>query len=305
MEFLFQFGLDLILVIAFVGVLFVAITHNVGSIRKAAGIGAVVILLLLLGALSANIVPAGSVGIITSFGKVQEETLAPGLHFRVPFLNSIHSISTRVQPHQFKEIDAASKEYQSVKLTGIMNYHLDGKYASDLYQRVGDEFAEKILDPAFNDFIKTVVPNYGIGEILGKRDEIRSEAKRDLQANLNQYHIIVDDIYIANIGFSPEYSHAIEQKQVAQQQVETEKQVTQQRIQQAQQAIEQAKGTAQAQVELATGQAKANALLTQSLTPELIQYTMIQKLSDKIQIMLLPAGQQFLLDPKTMLQQPK
>jgi regulator of protease activity HflC (stomatin/prohibitin superfamily) len=147
------------------------------------------------------------------------ETLNPGLHFRAPFVNVVHPITTRVQPHEFKEIDAASSEYQSVKLTGVMNYHIDGSAAADLYQRVGDEFAEKILDPAFNDFIKSVVPEYSITTILGKRDEIRSRAKHDLQANLSQYHIVVDDIYIANIAFSAEYEKAIEAKQVAQQQV--------------------------------------------------------------------------------------
>ena len=53
-------------------------------------------------------------------------------------------------------------------------------FASDLFQRVGTDFAEKIIDPAFNDFIKTVVPEYSVNDILAKRDEIRSLAKEQL-----------------------------------------------------------------------------------------------------------------------------
>ena len=118
-----------------------------------------------------------------------------------------------------------------------MNYHIDGQFASDLYQRVGTDFASKIIDPAFNDFIKTVVPGYSVNDILAKRDEIRSFAKQQLAANLSQYHIIVDDIYIANITFSDSFQAAIEAKQVAQQQVETERQILAQKQIQAQQVV--------------------------------------------------------------------
>src|SRR6185503_4652052 len=170
-------------------------------------------------------VPAGNVGVVTNFGSVQTVTLEPGLHIVVPIYQRVTNVDTRVQPHHLQEIDAASKELQTVRLTGTMNYHIDGQFANDLFQRVGTDFAEKVIDPAFNDFIKTVVPNYSVNDILAKRDEIRSFAKDALGANLAQYHIIVDDIYIANIAFSDEFQQAIEAKQVAQQQVKTEQQI--------------------------------------------------------------------------------
>ena len=103
-------------------------------------------------------VPAGNVGVVTNFGQVQTVTLEPGLHFVIPIYQRVTNVETRVQPHTFQEIDAASKELQTVRLTGTMNYHIDGRFASGLFQDVGTDFAEKIIDPAFNDFIKTVVP---------------------------------------------------------------------------------------------------------------------------------------------------
>ena len=307
MESIIQIILDAVLLVAFVGSIAALTIANdphepmPRGLRNMLLMAAVLTFVGLGASLAAIIVPAGNIGVITAFGKVDPETLPPGLHFRTPFVNSVHLMNTRVQPHAFKEIEAASSEYQAVTLTGVMNFHIDGLYAADLYQRVGEGFAEKILDPAFNDYIKTVVPNYRIGEILAKRDEIRQRAKADLQANLAQYHVIVDDIYIANIGFSPEYSAAIEAKQVAQQQVETERQVLAQREIQAQQVAIQAQGAAQVLIETAKGQAEANDLVTKSLTPELIQYTLIQKLGPDIKVLILPAGQQFILDPKGLL----
>lgn len=248
-------------------------------------------------------VPAGNVGVVTNFGQVQTITLEPGLHVVMPVLQRVTNVDTRVQPHPFQEIDAASRELQTVKLTGTMNYHIDGQFASDLFQRVGTDFAEKIIDPAFNDFIKTVVPEYSVNDILAKRDEIRSRAKDQLAANLAQYHIIVDDIYIANIAFSDEFQRAIEAKQVAQQQVQTEQQILEQKRIQAQQAVAAAQGQADATVALAEGQAKANDLLSASLTDQILQYQYIQKLTDKITVMLLPSGNQTIFDLKSLLGQ--
>jgi regulator of protease activity HflC (stomatin/prohibitin superfamily) len=248
-------------------------------------------------------VPAGNVGVVTNFGQVQTVTLEPGLHIVVPIYQHVTNVDTRVQPHEFQEIDAASRELQTVKLTGVMNYHIDGQFASDLFQRVGTDFAAKIIDPAFNDFIKTVVPDYSVNDILAKRDEIRSLAKAQLAANLSQYHIIVDDIYIANIAFSDAFQQAIEAKQVAQQQVQTEQQILAQKQIQAQQAVAQAQGQADSTVALAKGQAEANGLLSASLTDQILQYQYIQKLTDKIQVMLLPSGNQTIFDLKGLLGQ--
>jgi prohibitin 2 len=248
-------------------------------------------------------VPAGNVGVVTNFGSVQTGTLEPGLHIVMPIVQRVATIDTRVQPHQFQEIDAASAEYQTVKLTGVMNYHVDGQFASDLYQRVGTDFASKVIDPAFNDFIKTVVPEYKVDQILGARDEIRAKAKDALAANLSQYHIIVDDIYIANIAFSDEFQQAIEAKQVAQQQVQTEQQILAQRKIQADQAVAQAQGQADATVALANGQATANKVLAASLNDQILQYQYIQKLTDKIQVMLLPTGTNSIFDLKELLKQ--
>jgi len=141
-----------------------------------------------------------------------------------------------------------------VKMTGMMNFHIDPAYVNDLYQKVGLDFADKVIDPAFNDFVKEVVPTYPIGEILPKREEIRQRAMKKLGDNLSRYHIIVDDIYFANIRFSTGYEGAVEAKQVAQQQVETQRQVLAQREIEAQQKVATAKGEAESILVVAQGQ---------------------------------------------------
>jgi regulator of protease activity HflC (stomatin/prohibitin superfamily) len=242
-------------------------------------IGIIVVLLILFifvwGTFA--IVPAGHRGVVLWWGSVEKRVMGEGLNFKVPMAEKVIKVDVRVQPHPFKEIDAASKEYQMVKLTGMMNFHIDPAYVNDLYQKVGLDFANKVIDPAFNDFVKEVVPNYPITEILPKREEIRKRAMLKLGDNLARYHIVVDDIYFANIRFTPEYERAIEAKQVAQQQVETQRQILAQREIEAQQKVATAKGEAESILVVAQGQAKANDALSRSISSILVQYKSIEK----------------------------
>ena len=223
------------------------------------------------------LVPAGHRGVVLLWGSVEKRIMGEGLNFIVPIAERVIKVDVKVQPHPFKEIDASSKEYQIVKMTGMMNFHIDPAYVNDLYQKVGLDFADKVIDPAFNDFGKEVVPTYPIGEILPKREEIRKRAMKKLGDNLSRYHVIVDDIYFANIRFSPEYEGAIEAKQVAQQQVETQRQVLAQREIEAKQKVATAKGEAESILVVAQGQAKANDALSRSISPILVQYKGIEK----------------------------
>ena len=153
-----------------------------------------VLILFLLFYFSGAIVNAGHVGVVATFGEVDNTVRPPGFHLIFPLAQRINQIDTRVQPHPFKEIDAASQEMQSVTLTGMMNYHLEPGRAAFLFQNVGLDFANKVIDPAFNDYIKEVVPQYPVTQILQNRDAIRRRAQEKLGENLQRYGIVVDDI---------------------------------------------------------------------------------------------------------------
>ena len=246
------------------------------------------------------IVPAGYVGVVRFLGQVQPNVLYPGASWVIPFVNAVEEVDTRVVSHNFQQLTAATAENLQVTVTGTMNYHLDAAFAGQLIQNVGTDFASKIIDPAFSDYIKQVTPAYSADSnspnfILNKRDEIRQLTKAQLGQNLERYHIIVDDIYIVDIGYPDEYNAAITAKQVEQQNVQREQQILEQRRIQAQQVVVTAQGAADANRATAAGQADANRSINESLTDELIRWQAIQKLNPNVQIMLLPEGNQFIL----------
>jgi regulator of protease activity HflC (stomatin/prohibitin superfamily) len=250
------------------------LTPGGGHVRTIAITAAVTVFVFLaiLTFMSGAVVQAGYVGVVTNFGRVEDRVLPAGFHLIIPIAEQIHQVDVRVLPHTFKEIDAASKELQTVKLTGTMNYHLDQAKVNILYQTVGLDFADKVIDPAFNDFIKEVVPQYLVNDILANRDKIRSGAQQRLGENLARYGIVVDDIYISNIAFSKEFQDAIERKQTTQQSVETEQQILRQRQIQADQAVAQAEGEAKSAIARARGEAESNRARAESISPQLIDY---------------------------------
>ncbi|HEX2698100.1 MAG TPA: hypothetical protein VHM28_10360, partial [Anaerolineales bacterium] len=111
---------------------------------------------------------------------------------------------------------------------------------------------------------------------------------------------------LRNIRFSDQYAQAVEQKQIAEQQALQAKLVVEQKKQEAEQArqvaqgqadaaVIAAKGAADARVIQAQAEAQANDLLNKSLTPQLLQYQYILKLSPNVQTIFIPSGNQFIL----------
>jgi len=75
--------------------------------------------------------PQGSCPLVGKCGK--KRIMGEGLNFKVPIAEKVIKVDVKVHLHPFKEIDASSKEYQMVKMTGMMNFHIDPAYVNDLY----------------------------------------------------------------------------------------------------------------------------------------------------------------------------
>jgi regulator of protease activity HflC (stomatin/prohibitin superfamily) len=241
-------------------------------------------------ALSAFIqIPAGYVGVVRQFGAVTGATLDPGLHFVVPVVNSVEQIDTRVKAIRVEGYTAASKEQQDLFLDATLNYHVDPRSAPRIVQELGLNFEDTIIRPRFLDIPKSVTDDYPTTIVLNSRDEIRTKATELLRAQLEPRGIIVDGINFENFSYSDAYNQAIEEKQAAQQQVETERQRLAQQEIIAQQKVAAARGDAESQIERARGEAESNRLVGESLTAEILQNRYIEKLSDQIQVMLVPS----------------
>jgi len=227
-------------------------------------------------------VRAGYVGVIYQFGNIVGQTEA-GLVTTWPWQN-VQEANVQVQRAQFSDLEAFTSETQDVFIVATMNYRVDPASIQDLYRGVGANYFEKLIPTRVNQLFKDETVKYNAVNIAPNREKIRRQVRERLAKELAQYSIHVEDLLIDNIKFSPEFTQAIEDKQIATQQAQA-----------AQNRVREAKFKAQQLIEQAQGEAKAFALKNRTLTPLIVQQNAIDKLNPNIEVVILPSGSNFLL----------
>lgn len=247
------------------------------------------IVLIILAAGSVTVIGPGDRGVLMRFGAVQPVIYDPGLHFKLPIMNSVQPVTVQVQKGQTRET-AASKDLQIVTTTIALNYHLDPTKVNVIYRDIGELPAvqNKIIDPAVANAVKAVTARYNADELIANRDKVRAQIEAQVKNSTRAYNVIVNGLNITNFSFSREYDRAIEDKQVAQQralksnyqlqqaQIDSQKQVVEAKAE-AEARIERAKGQAQATVLAAQAEAKAMELKQKAITPEILKLNAIQR----------------------------
>ena len=79
---------------------------------------------------------------------------------------------------------------------------------------LGTNYDERILPSIMNESAKAIVARYNANELLTKRDQVSREVSIDLQKRAAKFNVILDDVAITHLSFSPEYARAVEAKQV-------------------------------------------------------------------------------------------
>lgn len=159
---------------------------------------------------------AGERGVVLNFGAVQNTVLDEGLHFRVPVMQKVVHLDVKVQK-AVTETVAASADLQDVTSTLALNYHLAPDQANVVYQSIGVQFKDRIIDPAILEVVKAVTARYSAEELITKRPQVSEEMRANLTDRLKGYNIMVDAFSIVAFSFSPVFTEAIESKQTAEQ----------------------------------------------------------------------------------------
>jgi regulator of protease activity HflC (stomatin/prohibitin superfamily) len=243
---------------------------------------------------SVHQVPAGHIGVVYEFGGIKGQ-IGEGLQFVAPWRDVLLA-NIQVQRRVFDKLNAFSEESQDVFVRASLNVRVSPQTIQQLYRTVGPNFFNVLVESRVIQNFKDETVKYKSVEIAPNRENIRKAVRERLEKELSPFSIEVVDLLLDNIDFNPEFKKAIEDKQIATQRALEEQQKIEGEKHKAQQAIERAKGEGSAILFRAEKEAEANRKLAASLTPELVRYAMVQKLSDKIQVMMLPSGQNFILD---------
>lgn len=242
-------------------------------------------------------VPTGYTGILTTFGKVEPNTVSAGVHMIAPW-QKIVKLDNRTQKVSV-ETDTFSKDIQQVKVSLAVNFCIDQATAQELYKTVGVNYYESVVLPRILENVKAVVAEYSAENLVAKRGELSDEILTRLTDDAAAYGINIISISVEDIDFTDEFTDAVERKQVASQNklaAETEQaQKTMEEQAAADRAVISAKAKAeqdviaanaelevtkiQAEAALYAGEKEAemNKRIAESLTPNLVKYYYIKQ----------------------------
>ncbi|MEK6793948.1 MAG: prohibitin family protein [Spirochaetota bacterium] len=190
--------------------------HRVAALGGGGG-GAFLGLIFVIASM-AYVVEPGEVGVEVLFGSVQRYT-ENGLHFKNPLAGVIvFDVKTR---REEQKSEGASQDLQLVTVEAIVNYRLEASRIPDLYSKVGSDYAHKVLIPAIQEGVKAATARYKVEEIIVKRHQLKEEIIATLKSKLSNYYMILEDVNIQDIDFSPEFNKVVEEKQIEEQKIKT------------------------------------------------------------------------------------
>lgn len=153
---------------------------------------------------------------------MKDVTYGEGLNFNIPWFEKPTIFDVRTRPVNLQTL-TGSKDLQMVTIAIRVLHKPNPNRLVEIYRQLGTNYDERVLPSIMNECAKAVVARYNANELLTKREQVSKEISADLQRRAAAFNILLDDVAITHLAFSPEYARAVEAKQVAQQDAERAK----------------------------------------------------------------------------------
>jgi regulator of protease activity HflC (stomatin/prohibitin superfamily) len=210
--------------------------------------GILVAALILLSFSSFVIINPGQAGVLSILGKARDGALLEGVHFKPPLISAVDIYDMTVQKFEVPA-QSSTRDLQDLSASFAINFRLDPTQVVEIRRKQGtlQNVVSKIIAPQTQESFKIAAARRTVEEAITKRDELKQDFDQALDERLEKYGIIVLDTSVVDLAFSPEFSRAVEEKQIAEQRAQRAVYVAREAEQEAQAEINRAKGKAEAQ----------------------------------------------------------
>lgn len=275
------------------------------------GIGLFIAILLFS---SVYTVEEGHQGIVKRFSEAKSQ-VGPGLHFKVPFIDSVEEMEIRTRKN-VEELAGATAEQMPITAVVSVNWTVDKTEALNLFKLYGGltQFENRILDPRLRSASKVALSKYTAEQLVKERNVAIGDIQTRLTAAMEGFAVSLDSIQIENIGLPAAYLKSIETKQTAKNLADAEKFNLEKQALEAQRDVNVQKATAEGikavsiekaaaieregKAEAAAIQAKAKALRD---NPLIVQLTHEQQWDGRLPTMMLSNQPALLMSMDTAL----
>jgi len=174
------------------------------------------LVLLILAWISVTSVPTGNVGVLTLFGRVTGEILPEGIHLINP-LKSVNKLS--VQTQSIKETaNVPSNEGLILALDSTLLFHLDRTKAAEVYQKIGDDYSAKVVEPTLRAAIRSATSAHTANALYtSARELVAKQIQDELIVELGARGFTVENVLLRDVQLPALLKNSVEAKQQAEQ----------------------------------------------------------------------------------------
>lgn len=226
-------------------------------------------------------VDEGEEGVVLRYGKVIK-TSSPGLHFKVPFMDSVEKISTRTQTVSLDKVAVYSKDQQPADVAISVTFSVPNGMSQDVYAHFGsiENAFQRIIQPNALQEFKNVFGKFTASSAVQDRTRLTNDSFNAIKEALKGYpYLNVTGIQIENIDFSDAYEATIENRMKSEVEVQRAQQELEKEKIQASIKLTQAEADAKSHILQAEAEAKALNIKGDALrkNPEIIELTKAEK----------------------------
>lgn len=191
-------------------------------------------------------VPGGHRGVV--FNRVQgvkSGVYDEGMHFVIPWFEWPIIFETRSRPKELPSL-TGTRDLQYVNISLRVLYKPRESALPQILSNFGEDYDRRILPSIMNETLKAVVAQYNAEQLTTQREEVSLLVRRNLTERADDFNIMIEDCSITHLSFGPEYTRAVEAKQVAQQEAERAKYLVEMAVQEKRSKVIAAQGEAKA-----------------------------------------------------------
>lgn len=193
----------------------------------AIGIAILISLVFIFSGSVIRIIPAGQVGVVFNlFGGVEKRVLYEGVNILFPVIETVSVYDARKISYSFTDgyeagnvgqsIMCQTNDGQNVSIDVTVVAHLDKDKTWRLHQTLGKDYADRLIVPQTRSSFRNIVAKYPIDVVYTTgRTGLGLDAYKSLRKSFIKNGVILDELLIRGVEFSPSFAEAVERKQIA------------------------------------------------------------------------------------------